>query len=128
MKKIKNFFTTEEQLMIGLCEIFETSKEFLENGWKISDDLQKDVDYVTWVDDDCDTWIDPSYFRKKYKSQLERKGKISCSHCRYNRGENQKFKTYWGHSEISDDDALENLKMPSWKLVSKTVNNELKNQ
>ena len=51
-------------------------------------------------------------FNRAYKSSLEHKGKIRCSYCKYNKGENKKGNYYGGYVE-------DGLKLPNWKLVSK---------
>jgi len=51
-------------------------------------------------------------FNRAYKEDLtHKKNGISCSYCRYNRGENNTSKYYGGLGE--------ELRYPSWKLVSK---------
>lgn len=50
-------------------------------------------------------------FNRVYKLQLEKKGKIRCSYCKYNRGENKTSNNYGGFDG--------KVKYPSWKLVSK---------
>ena len=51
-------------------------------------------------------------FNRAYKEYLERTGKIHCSYCPHNRGENDKRKVYGGFKG-------ENIKIPNWKLTSK---------
>jgi hypothetical protein len=53
-------------------------------------------------------------FNRAYKSYLERKGKIHCSYCGYNRGENDSRKWYGTTLRLNDT-----IRYPSWKLVSK---------
>lgn len=62
-------------------------------------------------------------FNRAYKLYLEQNGKIRCSICGYNRGENSTDKWYGGY--VYDD--MENChskkgthtRYPNWKLVSK---------
>ena len=56
-------------------------------------------------------------FNYAYKEHLERKGKIRCAWCRYNKGENSTQDWYGGHwnDEINDY----KIKYPSWKLSTK---------
>jgi len=63
-------------------------------------------------------------FNRAYKRHLEHQGKIRCSYCGYNRGENNTDKWYGGF--VYDD--MEtcrgkrkgiNTRFPNWKLVSK---------
>ncbi len=63
-------------------------------------------------------------FNRAYKFYLEHSGKISCSYCRYNRGENSNQKWYGGY--LYDDMEIcrgkrkgTNTRFPNWKLVSK---------
>jgi len=56
-------------------------------------------------------------FNYAYKQHLERTGKISCSYCRYNKGENSTQDWYGGH--WNDKKKKYKIKHPSWKLVSK---------
>lgn len=56
-------------------------------------------------------------FNRAYKEYLERKGKISCSYCRYHRGENGKGRGYYGGYERLNNTIY--IKYPNWKLVSK---------
>lgn len=56
-------------------------------------------------------------FNYAYKEHLERKGKIRCSYCRYNKGENSTQDWYGGHWNNKKNDYK--IKHPSWKLVSK---------
>lgn len=51
-------------------------------------------------------------FNRAYKYYLEHKGKIHCSYCGYNRGENNEDKWYGGHD-------INEIRYPNWKLVSK---------
>lgn len=51
-------------------------------------------------------------FNRAYKRYLEHTGKIRCSYCKYNRGENKTTRDYGGFDK-------DNLKKPNWKLVSK---------
>jgi hypothetical protein len=63
-------------------------------------------------------------FNRTYKIYLEQQGKIHCSFCGYNRGENDKRKWYGG---IVYDDMETchgkrkgtHTRYPNWKLVSK---------
>ena len=50
-------------------------------------------------------------FNRAYKEFLERTGKIRCSFCGYNSGENYKGRHYGGHGE--------DINFPNWKLTSK---------
>ena len=54
-----------------------------------------------------------SEFNRTYKMYLESKCKIHCSYCGYHRGENETNKYYGGYVKNN------NIKYPSWKLVSK---------
>jgi hypothetical protein len=54
-----------------------------------------------------------SVFNKAYKRDLEKKGKIHCSICPYNGGENSKIKCYGGYAKNGG------IRYPSWKLTSK---------
>lgn len=56
-------------------------------------------------------------FNRAYKRHLERTGKIRCSYCKYNRGENSTQKWYGCHwnDKMGDYD----INYPSWKMVSK---------
>jgi len=56
-------------------------------------------------------------FNKAYKIHLERTGKIHCSRCGYNRGENNADKYYY----INEDAKYfkYDAKIPSWKLETK---------
>ena len=56
-------------------------------------------------------------FNYAYKQHLERTGKIRCSYCRYNKGENSTQDWYGGHWNDSIGDYK--MKYPSWKLASK---------
>lgn len=56
-------------------------------------------------------------FNYAYKEHLERTGKIRCSYCRYNKGENSTQYWYGGHWSDKINDYI--IKHPSWKLVSK---------
>jgi septin family protein len=51
-------------------------------------------------------------YNQARKAHLERTGKIRCSYCKYNHGENKTTKTYGGFED-------ENPTFPSWKLISK---------
>lgn len=51
-------------------------------------------------------------FNRAYKINLERKGKIYCSYCKYHRVENKTTKYYGGYIE-------DGINYPNWKLVSK---------
>jgi len=55
-------------------------------------------------------------FNRAYKHYLEKKGKIHCSYCPYNRGENDKRKFY---SFDTRQNGHINARYPNWKLVSK---------
>jgi hypothetical protein len=61
-------------------------------------------------------------FNRAYKSYLERKGKISCSRCKYHRGENDKREWY---GCMGDD--IKYSKQPNWKLTSKKRKQWMKN-
>ncbi|MFW6219950.1 MAG: hypothetical protein ACOC33_03845 [bacterium] len=51
-------------------------------------------------------------FNRAYKKHLEhKKNGISCSYCKYHRGENKTTKHYGGWND--------DITYPSWKLVSK---------
>ena len=52
-------------------------------------------------------------FNRAYKIHLEQTGKIHCSRCGYNRGENDKRKWY---GKTKND---KKIRFPEWKLVSK---------
>ena len=52
-------------------------------------------------------------FNRAYKVYLEKKARIHCSRCSYNRGENDTRKCYGGYAEDGG------IKFPNWKLVSK---------
>lgn len=52
-------------------------------------------------------------FNRYYKEYLERKGKIRCTYCPYNKFENSDNK-YYGQYWFS-----EQIRMPNWKMVSK---------
>jgi len=63
-------------------------------------------------------------FNRAYKKHLEHQGKIHCSYCGYNRGENSTQKWYGGF--VYDDMETccgkrkgTNTRFPNWKLVSK---------
>jgi hypothetical protein len=57
-------------------------------------------------------------FNRAYKNYLESsKGKISCSRCRYHRGENYDGKWYGGHFDEKKN--CFKVRYPNWKLVSK---------
>jgi len=63
-----------------------------------------------------DTTTNRGEFNRAYKRYLEhRKNGIHCSYCKYHRNENQDHKWYGGF--VDDED--ENIRYPSWKLVSK---------
>jgi len=51
-------------------------------------------------------------FNRAYKRYLESKGKIRCSYCGYNRGENDNRK--WYGSNMRDG-----ISYPNWKLATK---------
>ena len=51
-------------------------------------------------------------FNRSYKHSLANKRIISCSYCRYHRGENRTNEYYGGYEE-------DGIKYPNWKLVSK---------
>lgn len=53
-----------------------------------------------------------SSYNKLYKRELESNGLISCSRCKYHRGENNGFKHYGGYEG-------KRITLPNWKLVSK---------
>ena len=55
-------------------------------------------------------------FNRAYKEYLERRGKIRCSYCKANRGENCKNSFYGSYDEFFDN---KGIKHPNWKLVSK---------
>ena len=109
MKKINKYYKEYEEYYIG--DLIDHIIWIIELGRSPSYTLLKDLDYVNYIDNDKETWIDPGYQKKKYKSDLEKASKIKCSFCKYNRCENQKYKSYGGYDE--------ELKWPNWKLVSK---------
>lgn len=51
-------------------------------------------------------------FNRAYKASLQKKSKIHCSYCGYHSNENYEGKHYGGI-------VMNDLIMPSWKLVSK---------
>jgi len=57
-----------------------------------------------------------SEFNRAYKFYLEHKGKIRCSRCKYNRGENDKGKWYGSYHRTNGHTKTI---YPNWKLVSK---------
>jgi len=62
-------------------------------------------------------------FNRAYKLHLEQRGKIHCSLCGYNRGENDERKWY-GYYDYDDMNICRGKKgthtrYPNWKLVSK---------
>ena len=65
-------------------------------------------------------------FNYAYKEHLERTGKIRCSYCRYNKGENSTQDWYGGHWNDKTGDY--DIKYPSWKLVSKNRKQWMKKQ
>lgn len=55
-------------------------------------------------------------FNRAYKRYLEGR-EISCSYCRYHRGENGKGRNYYGGYEKFN--GTMHIKYPNWKLTSK---------
>ena len=52
-------------------------------------------------------------FNRAYKMHLEHQGRIRCSYCGYNRGENDTRKWYGTYT------GKKKMRYPNWKLVSK---------
>lgn len=63
-------------------------------------------------------------YNRLRKNRLEKTGKIRCSWCSYNSGENSTKKWYGSkfncqNLEAEMDELLEDVRHPSWKLTSK---------
>jgi len=63
--------------------------------------------------------VSRSEFNKLYKRNLEQSGKIHCSRCKYNRGENDTRKYYGTTIWYINTNGDKRIRYPNWKLVSK---------
>ena len=58
-------------------------------------------------------------YKKLYKKQLEKRGKIHCSLCQVHRGENDERKSYQVGIESNIVNWKPKNRYPNWKMVSK---------